>query len=356
MRKREYNFDLLRFFSMVFIIINHLLNTVGLTENGNISANLTMPFFYILILCGVNLFFMLSGYFQIQYKREKLVRFIIDIYLYSGAITLLGFFSGKISNIKNGIMILINPLGNYWFMGVYLVLMFFAPILNRIVDAMDLREFIHRGLFCLVFFSIINLYIYAHFELTGGQHFLWAILMYLLGAGLKKFKNNLRLPKKKIFWGVCYLISTMLCWTCYEFFRFVLDREDIAERFFWNNCLFIVINSICLVKITEQIELPERYSKYVRFAAAHTFGVYILHSSNWMATAFRNPPIVWAEKTLPLPVLLVFIPLYAVVVFVLCAGIDQVKKLLCDPLIFKLTQRVTVVTDKIITILDNNWE
>lgn len=50
MRRRKYNFDLLRFFSMVFIIINHLLNTVGLTENGNIAANLTIPFFYILKL------------------------------------------------------------------------------------------------------------------------------------------------------------------------------------------------------------------------------------------------------------------------------------------------------------------
>ena len=258
--------------------------------------------------------------------------------------------------IKNGIMILINPLGNYWFIGVYLVLMFFAPILNQIVYAMNLREFIHRGLFCLVFFSIINLYIYAHFELTGGQHFLWAILMYLLGAGLKKFKNNLCFPKKKRFWGVCYLISTILCWACYESFRFFLDREDIAERFLWNNCLFIVINSICLVKITEQIELAEKYSKYVQFAAVHTFGVYILHSSNWMATAFRNPPVFWAEKVLPLPAMIIFILFYAIIVFILCACIDQLKKLLCDPLIFRLTKEITAVTGKWITIFDRKWE
>lgn len=352
MKKRLANFELLRIVSMLFIIINHLLNSIGIAQEGNFTNNMVVSFVYVLTLCGVNLFFILSGYFQIRYTRQKMSYFIVDIYLYSGIIVLLGFITGNITNIKNGIRILVNPLSNYWFLGVYVVVMFFAPLLNRMISEMSLKEFVHKGIFSAIFFSVVNLYFYGHFELTGGQHLLWAVLMYLTGAGLRKFKRELKFPAKRFFWFCCYMVSTVLGWGFYIIFQYIIDRPDMAEHFLWNNCIFVVINAICLVKIIEQVTVPEKWSKYVLFAGAHTCGVYILHSSNWMATLYRNPPMEWAEGALPIVPLILFVILYAIVVFIVCAGIDLVKIKISAPAIGRLANMVVEVVDDIFAFVD----
>lgn len=352
MKVREGNFELLRCLAMIFIIIGHLINVVITQSNKDLLSISLFNIVYIFTLCGVNLFFMLSGYFQIKYTRKKIIRFILNVYLYSGIITVLGVFFGQISDIKNAIKILINPLGNYWFLGVYVVLMFFSPILNKIADSLDIKTFVHKGLVVVILFSIVNLYIYAHFELTGGQHFLWSIILYMIGFGLRKYKKMSIFERPRSFWVLLYIVSTLLCFVTYNFFNIFLDRSDIAARLYWNNCIFIVINAICLMKIFEKTKVGPKLSKLSIFAGAHTFGIYILHSSNWMATAFRNPPLYMAQKFIPMPGIPFFILMYALVVFFVCLVVDKAKEKITEPFLRWITEKVYRSSEKVILKID----
>lgn len=86
--KRLSSMELLRIFSMLFIIISHL-NIYGINWGGKsvpIEDNICLyniggviaPFCVI----GVNLFFLLSGYFSIKHNWKKWINIIITVYIY----------------------------------------------------------------------------------------------------------------------------------------------------------------------------------------------------------------------------------------------------------------------------------
>ena len=92
--KRHSNFELLRIICMLMIIAGHLIschNTpYSISDSDEIIKFVCMSFFSV----AVNSFVLISGYWGINYKTERLVRLIIQTFFYSVSLFLLSVSIG----------------------------------------------------------------------------------------------------------------------------------------------------------------------------------------------------------------------------------------------------------------------
>lgn len=84
--------------------------------------------------------------------------------------------------------------GRYWFFSAYFGLILLSPILNLFVHKSNLK---HAFTFfvVLLLFSIISV-IYDTFSLLEGYSVIWFVLVYLIGALVKKYDLNKLFLKK----------------------------------------------------------------------------------------------------------------------------------------------------------------
>jgi len=121
--KRNHILDILRMVAIFMIVMHHLTITdIGMQDvlkSGVMAISYKQLYFSIFVnafcIIGVNLFFMLSGYFGIKFKVKKLISIIIQIFIIHNIIAVTGLLTGRVLLNKDTIIHLLNPVDNYWF-------------------------------------------------------------------------------------------------------------------------------------------------------------------------------------------------------------------------------------------------
>lgn len=176
--KRDSNMELLRIVAMSMILCHHFL-LHGLGGGKILPYNL----YYWLdnfVYGGVNLFFMVSGYFLIKFSFRSLLKFIITISFF----VLVNFAAlwvvGNPPSLRYFIWCMIFPISSsfYWFVKQYFLLMLIAPILNVGMNNLSRRDFT----ISILLFTFFLMYMRVHF---AHMNFVNAILMYCLGHWLR---------------------------------------------------------------------------------------------------------------------------------------------------------------------------
>ena len=94
-RERNVNLDLLKVFAVLFIVIHHLtINNIGVDgvtfsfiadgaiPGGALTTVLVSEFIDAFVIIGVNIFFLISGYFSIHFKLSKVFSLLVKVYVY----------------------------------------------------------------------------------------------------------------------------------------------------------------------------------------------------------------------------------------------------------------------------------
>lgn len=335
--KRNPNIDLVKLFGMLFIILGHLVNSL---QTAGFKSTFYLQFFYSFVTIGVNLFFLSSGYMRIHTTLSKIIYFVLDVYIYSAFITFFGIITDNLEFDENVLKLLIFPLNNYWFFLVYLLLMIFSPILNIILDNLSKSMFIVYTIICVIVFGIWNLYIDAHIELCGGQHIFFAILMYLLGGGIRKYNFF----NRTTFYYLCrFCIASILNFSLYYLSFKIFGRRDLADKLFYNNNFLVVFGSLNFFLFTLHFSINKKLNNIISLFGKNTFGVYMLHSSNWMATKYRNPILLNVASEIPLLLLPIFIIFYGLFVYIICLLINALKEKSTTSFIKKITEKTSCI-------------
>ena len=133
------------------IVIGHFLYH-GITERE------MSRFLYVLICTycsvGVNLFFLISGYFRIRSVMKSIARLVFTVLFFDCVNYMLLYFTAGPAALYDWIPTLFFPVfrSPYWFLQVYLFLIICSPLINRGIDGMTLNKL---RLFIL-FFSGFN--------------------------------------------------------------------------------------------------------------------------------------------------------------------------------------------------------
>lgn len=206
--KRLNNIECLRVLVMFMIVIHHcVVSGLHLNENLNsgINCNDMMNYLLVFINCivvvAVNVFFLISGYFTINFKLNKFVKLLGQIIFYAFFIYILFVIvEGQSIDVKSIIRYSLLAVNEYWFMTVYLVLMLIAPYLNIVISV--LKEDKRKYTFLIItLFLVTCIYGFAFdkdvINVNNGYSLIYAIFLYFTGNYIKTYDIVATLKKIK---------------------------------------------------------------------------------------------------------------------------------------------------------------
>lgn len=167
-------------------------------------------------------------------------------------------------------------LGTYWFISCYVLIYIFSPFIKKIVDTFSKRTLkIMISLMILIWcvFSIIPK------AQTFSNEFIWLIIIYFIGAYIKKYNINI-LKNNKIrlsVIGVIIIILNIIMLTmqllAYKFPIFI-GREKTYNNM---DTPLMLILTVVIFTIFKNIKVKN--SKLINTIASTTFGIYLIHSN-----------------------------------------------------------------------------
>ena len=321
---RNHNMDILRIFAMLCIICHHCIvndfNLQGELRNDlgilPLEHRVALLFANAFVIIGVNVFFLLSGYFLIQFTWKKLCSLIAKVYLVFGIVTGCGILMGQVQLNGETIKAVLDPLDYYWYIMTYVFLMAVSPFLNHIVNAMTKRQY---GFYMIGIFFICFGYGFlmdTNLHINHGYSFLMAMVLYLAGAGIHKFKiQNIK--------GIpAYFALAMVNGIVIAAVYFLLNGKWAWLMYAYNSPL-IVLESISLLIGFSKLQVKHTVGRYVSKLAKSTLMVYLLHSTCWLSF-FRTYPVKWMVAKGFIWTGILLLPVYAVMIYLICYVIDWI--------------------------------
>lgn len=144
---RNSNIELLRVTAMSLIILHHMM-VHGLNPGVHsiLYANLSSTIYPVLEI-GVNLFFMISGYFGVKLSLQSILKLAFIIFLFTIVNYLICLPFNIYPTLEDIFLNVLFPISkaNYWFISVYLRIIMVSPLINMGLNGLDrnkLRSFI----------------------------------------------------------------------------------------------------------------------------------------------------------------------------------------------------------------------
>lgn len=331
--KRLSNMELLRIFSMLFIIISHL-NIYGINWGGKsvpIEDNLCLynigGFIEPFCVIGVNLFFLLSGYFSIKHSWKKWINIIITVYIYMIIIQGIGLCTGFNHFDKELLKLVLLPFNKYWFLKVYLFMMLMSPFLNIIVESVSKKKSLVRY-FLIVFMMAFCAYGFfdadPHLGIARGYSLLSACCLYIIGGFIKNGVIFTQPYKPRIWFGLyaasaaVNAVMTLIVINCFGIRQLAVVLQTYCSPIIIMASLFLFVGFTRL-----KFDEDGKISNVIRFFSSNVLAVYIIHSSNVVVPHYRNLVVQNVLARSNVIAAYAFIIPYAIAIFVACVLIDK---------------------------------
>lgn len=186
--------ECVRIIAMSMILIWHFFIHGG----GNFC--ITIRYFAPLVIAGVNLFILLSGFFNIRLRWSAILNLSITILVFQLISTCATYMlTDNTLSTYDTIMIFIAPLtkSQYYFIDLYVVLMLLSPIINKGLNNMEYKQI--RWLVLLL--SVVEFYScwLLHSKICPSNGIWHFVYMYILGSYLAKEPLQKRISLSWIF-------------------------------------------------------------------------------------------------------------------------------------------------------------
>lgn len=331
--KRLNNVECLRVLIMFMIVIHHCVVS-GLNLNSNLNSgmdcNNMMNYLLVIINCivvvAVNVFFLISGYFTINFILNKFMKFLGEIIFYSFFIYIIfAMVDGEMLSVNNIMKYSLLAVNEYWFMTVYLVLMLIAPYLNIVINALktDKRKY---TILIITLFVVTCIYGFAFdkdvINVNGGYSLVYAVFLYFTGNYIKTYDVATTVRKIKPYLlyilagGVNLVLVSALIY---------LGKGNIAWKLFSYNNPIVYIQATALLLSFLTIKCNGHVGKFVGRFGKYTLGIYLIHSHTLLIPyRFRGLEIMMKDMGIIFyPVLII---LYCAILYLICNCIELFRK------------------------------
>lgn len=304
--QRNTGIDLLRIIAAYYVIILHILLCGGLAHavrEGTFQHFLCTGL-QSWTMCAVNLFGLVSGYVGYSEKEpslkfKKYLLLWLQVVFYNVLLTLLTLWLRPAILEQYDLIRMFFPVlcGGYWYFTAYSALFLFIPLLNAAVSHCS-NNLLLQLLACIVFvFSPIET-LFGAFSTNLGYSFAWLLILYLVGAILKKTALGSRLHPLIVFVGILSLtflgfLTAKNRW-CIEIIGLSFDSGMVN---YYVSPLQLVI-AIQYVILFSRLKPSPFFSKLIAFAAPGAFAVYIINDQKHVWNGYMKDHFVsWAGSS-----------------------------------------------------------
>ena len=300
---RKSNIELLRIFAVMGVIILHLNNSdlggiPGKSDRFGL-CQFVIVFMGVFSVTAVNVFVLITGYFQSKKKSADLwrpLRLILDVIIF----LVIFFFAYQFAT---GFYPLETYVNNFvsvnWFILTYAGLYILSPYINKMWNPLKGRE---KAVLVTLVFLLYSLYpsIIDFFKIKGlttygldgdqrGYNIVNFVLMYLLGCAIRDAEENRDCVKKEISRifhisgsslkksaiPLLLIVNTGIILAIIYLGAYLSGKHPYASIVFHYNNPFTVFESVLLLLIFKNLNIPD--SKAVNYVARSAFYVYIIH-------------------------------------------------------------------------------
>lgn len=285
--ERNYGIDLLRIVAMFFVVLLHQLYlSGGLSFTENMSVYRAYWFLEIIACGAVNMFAMISGYVSYREEEKKrkwssLLSIWFQAIFYGAAITL----AFKLINpetvswydvIKSAFPVLTD---HYWYLSAYIGLYIIMPIIDAAVRAMSREALLNTMAGIIIFFSFIDVFTGADFNTLAGYSVIWLVILYFIGATIKKCRLEDKISTEK-----CILLTVgllLVTWVV-KISNIDLSIGNSLIQFNSNTLVSycsptILIVSMLFVIVFSKLRISEKAGKLISLLASGAFAAYLIN-------------------------------------------------------------------------------
>ena len=217
-------------------------------------------------ICAVNVFILISGFFSIKWKLKSFYKLVFSLFFYSFSIYAVCVIIGVHPfHLKKFALCFFAMSFSWGFVRNYLILYFFAPLLNSFTDNHNNKTLF---VFIVILFFAEN-FIFISYDAIN------FLEMYLIGRLIKK-TNAVELLKynaSKFYWIttiVIFLVSYTL------FLLFHLNAETMTSFFLAYSYAspFVILQAVSLFLVFARMRFE---SRFVNWCAASSLAIFLIH-------------------------------------------------------------------------------
>lgn len=356
--KRNYGIDALRIIAMFYVIILHCLNqggllkaTIGIVKQHNFSTLLN-----ICAYPAVDIFALISGYvaYKNMDKPTKYSRYIdlwMQVVFYG--LLIYGVFNIIMpqSIIYKDFITAIFPVTNklYWYFTAYTGLFILIPYLNKAIKNMNNTSLKKLAVLLFISFSIFDTFSKS-FYLENGYSVIWLIILYIIGATMKKCDIGKNLKSYQALLGIIGLYTLTFLYFLYGP-GFKTNHLNITRNVLVSYTSPTILGSAILyVILFSKLKFHNITNKVIKFFAPTAFAIYIIncHGAIW-TYVMKSLFVPFANKRL----LLIFVSVigFSIIFSLLSMLVDKIRILIFKLFkIDKLTIKIETLIRKIFNI------
>lgn len=177
----------------------------------------------------------------------------------------------------------------YWYFTAYFALFFFIPLFNYAIKKISEKHFIFFLFSSLVIFGILPfLFNNDLFQTVKGYSFVWLSIIYLIGAGFRKFNFNQRIKTSFLALTVfitCLLQSIIAFLSNSRSLTFMgVDYNKTYENY---NFIVTLALSISLFLLISKIRISgKNIRKFIITLSSASFSVYLIQCNHSVMETF----------------------------------------------------------------------
>lgn len=328
MKKRNTGINLFKLFSMFMIALLHVLGMGGITG----AAAGTSSYYPVYLMqnaafCAVNCYALVSGYLMLgkEIKPSRITELWFEVFFYSVSISAIMMIVYRDLFSARNIVYAVTPIisNQYWYMTSYFMMYLFVPMMNKFADAANKKVFTATIVVILVLTTGSLMIKQDGFRLNDGYSPIWLMIMYLVGAYMKKFNVGAKMKKwlALLLYVISSLCSFILCVFSKKLLKIMLGN-DISYLSYTSP--FVVLSAIFLFIFFSKLKFGKKTEKLINYITPAALGVYLIHTH----------PLVFNKlmKDITMPLVnhgtaaMIFGSIaMALAVFIICIAIDLLR-------------------------------
>lgn len=333
--ERQSNIELLRIVAMFMIILHHYCLFGGFFEQfdfTHITANtLLVQFFSLGGKIGVNIFFLITGYFMIDkvMKPYKVWKLIYQIFTINIIVCVFLLCMGE--NYSKREFFAVIPLLSdvpISFIVNYVVIYLLSPVVNKCLHAISRREFKYMLIVLLVYYCILDSFL---FQKTF-QYAAWAFVMYSIGAYIRLYGIG-----EKLNWhfGWITIGIIVLCWISMVGADYYSLLRGKTSSSLWQN-IFTDANKITVLSAAISLflcflKLNIKSSKLINYIGGGTMlGVLLLHDNGWPMRRWLWTEFLHTDEYFISDYLWLHMLISVICIFIICIVLEKLRSYLLD--------------------------
>lgn len=233
--------------------------------------------------CAVNIFALISGYVSYTDKEKKTnysnyINTWLQVVFYGILVTIIFNIINPLTFSKGNYIKVLLPVTNdlYWYFTAYTALFAIMPLLNKGIRSCSNQTMKKVFIVIFIVFSIFDT-IAKKFVLNNGYSAVWIILLYILGATMKKCEIGKKLKGYQIALGILILYVITYLYKIYGLEITKLNVTITKDLFICYTSPTMLGIAILYVIGLSRVNFNNICKKIIKFIAPSAFTIYLLN-------------------------------------------------------------------------------